>query len=101
MTLELDTLQVKTVEVKADEPLVFPEEFRRGLGVEAGGLLTLIQLNGFVLVASKRLVSLELMEGIRRILNDKGVTLDDLLDGLTQVRQEIYQERYAPSAQAA
>lgn len=99
--IEAETLTVKTVAVGADEPLVLPDEFRRGLGLDAGGEYTVIQLNGFILLTPKRLISLELLEAMRRSLDSSGVTLDDLLVGLGQVRQEIYQERYGSAAQAA
>ncbi len=89
------SLKVKTVEVSAGEPLVLPDEFRRALGLEGGGEYTIIQLNGFVLLTPQKFVSLEILENIRRVLNEDGVTLENLLEGLTQAREEIYQERYA------
>ena len=91
---EPNAINVKTIAVIAVEPLVLPDDFRRGLGLDAGGEFTIIQLDGIVLLTAKRLVSLNLLEQIREILDRDSISLDDLLEGLTQVRQEIYQERY-------
>ncbi|MFQ6014811.1 MAG: hypothetical protein ACE5NP_05150, partial [Anaerolineae bacterium] len=47
----------------------------------------------FLLLYPKRLVSLEALERMRQVF-EEGVTLDDLLEGLDEVRQKIYDERY-------
>lgn len=63
-----------------------------GTREDFGRLISLF--DSFVPLYPKRLVSLEALEGMRRVFEEEGVTLDDLLEGLDEVRQEIYDERY-------
>ncbi|MBI3536839.1 MAG: hypothetical protein HY070_04680 [Chloroflexi bacterium] len=92
---EQTILNVKTIQIRAGEPMALPDEFKTRLGLDAGGEFTVIQLDGLLLLSPKRFVTLEIMEDIRRVLNQDSVTLEDLLDGLAQVREEIHQERHA------
>ncbi len=94
-SMEIRTsLVTRTVVVGKYEPIAIPEEFRAILGLDEGGAYTVVQLDTFLLLYPKRLVSLEALEGMRQVFEEEGVTLDDLLEGLDEVRQEIYDERY-------
>ena len=87
-------LVTRTVMVRKEEPIAIPEEFRAILGLDEGGAYTIVHFDSFLLLYPKRLVSLEALEGMRQVFEEEGVTLDDLLNGLDEVRQEIYDERY-------
>jgi len=78
-------LVTRTVVVGKDEPIAVPEEFRAILGLDEGGAYTVVQLDTFLLLYPKRLVSLEALEGMRQVFEEEGVTLDDLLEGLDEV----------------
>ena len=88
------SLVTRTIVVSKDEPIAVPEEFRAVLGLDEGGVYIVVQLDSFLLLYPKRLVSLEALEGMRQVFEEEGTTLDDLLEGLDEVRQEIYNERY-------
>ena len=88
------SLVTRTIVVSKDEPIAVPEEFRAVLGLDEGGVYIVVQLDSFLLLYPKRLVSLEALEGMRQVFEEEGITLDDLLEGLDEVRQEIYNERY-------
>lgn len=87
-------LRAQTVILGPQEPLTLPEEFKRALGLDAGGVYTVVQFDGFALLAPKRLVSLEALEQMRRIFTEAGITFEDLLQGLEEIREQIYAERY-------
>ena len=87
-------LVTRTIVVSKDEPIAVPEEFRAVLGLDEGGAYIVVQLDSFLLLYPKRLVSLEALEGMRQVFEEEGITLDDLLEGLDEIRQEIYDERY-------
>ena len=84
-------LVTRTIVVGKDEPIAIPEEFKAVLGLDKGGAYTVVQFDSFLLLYPKRLVSLEALERMRQVLEEEGVTLDDLLEGLDDVRQEIYE----------
>ena len=86
--------QVLTVEVGPDEPLVLPEVFKSVLGLEDGGIYTAVQFDGMVLLISRPLQSPQVLEQMRRALDEAGVTLEDLLDGLADIRSQMLRERY-------
>lgn len=87
-------LVARTIVVGRDEPIAIPEEFRATLGLDEGGAYIVVRLDSFLLLYPKRLVSLEALEKMRQVFEEEEVTLDDLLEGLDEVRQEIYDERY-------
>lgn len=87
-------LACKMLVVDKDEPIVIPEGFRETLGLRDGGVYTIVQFDSFLLLSPKRLVSLEVLERMRQVFQEEGITLDDLLRGLEEVKQEIYDERY-------
>ena len=88
------SLVTRTIVVSKDEPIAVPEEFRAVLGLNEGGACIVVQFDSFLLLYPKRLVSLEALEGMRQVFEEEGITLDDLLEGLDEVRQEIHNERY-------
>ncbi|MBI3362943.1 MAG: hypothetical protein HY023_17720 [Chloroflexi bacterium] len=89
------TIAAQTLTVRKDEPLAVPLEFKEAIGLGEGGTYTVVRFNGLLLVYPKRLVSLQILENMRRVFEDDGVTLDALLNGLADIRQKIYDERYA------
>jgi len=94
ITTQSPPLRAQIVTLGPQEPLTLPEEFKRALGLGAGGVYTVVQFDGFALLAPKRLVSLEALEQMRRIFIEAEITLNDLLQGLEEVREQIYAERY-------
>ena len=94
MSLPTIPLAFKTLVVDKNEPMTIPEEFREPLGLKEGGVYTVVQFDSFLFLSPKPLVSLEALERMRKVFEGEGITLDDLLGGLEEVRQEIYEERF-------
>jgi hypothetical protein len=94
------TVRLQTLELGPGDPLILPKAFKDALGLEEGGICTVVQLDGMVLLISRPLVSPEALDGMRQALSEAGVTLEDLLAGLVDVRTEMLYERYGltPSA---
>ncbi len=91
---EQQAISVQTLKLKPDEPLTLPDTFKSALGLDKGGTYTAIQMDGLVLLVSRSLASQEALEGMRRVLEAKGLTLEDLLSGLSEVRSQVLYERY-------
>lgn len=91
---------LQTLELGPDDPLVLPDAFKVALGLGKGGTCTVVQLDGMVLLISRRLVSLEALEGMRQALSEAGVTLEDLLTGLADIRTQMLHERYGLTSSA-
>ncbi len=89
--------QVMTLEVGPDEPLVLPQVLKTALGLDDGGAYTAVNLDGVVMLVSRPLESPRQLEQMRQALEEEGVTLEDLLDGLADVRARLLHERYGLS----
>ncbi len=82
------------VRLSEDGQIELPEDLRRELAVTSGDLLSLVRIDSFLLLYPKRLVVPEMADKIARLAAEKGVTLDNLLSGLDEVGEQLYQERY-------
>jgi len=80
--------------------LILPDAFKVALGLGEGGTCTVVQLDGMVLLIPRLLVSLEALEGMRQALSEAGVTLEDLLTGLADIRTQMLHERYGLTSSA-
>ena len=98
--LQETSIRLQTLELGPGEPLILPKAFKAALGLEDGGLFTIINLDGVVLLMRCSLVSPEALEGMRQALSTADVTLEDLLSGLADIRTQMLRERYGitPSA---
>ncbi len=96
--LEKPTISLQTLKLEPGSPLILPERIKASLGLEDGGTCTVIQLDGVVLLLARPLKSPEALEGFRQALEAAGVTLDDLLADLTEVRIQMLRERYGITA---
>ena len=96
-TLTQDEMQT-VFEVTAAEPLVLPNELKIALGLEEGGTVTALKLYGTVVLTTQSLQSVYALDALGQAIRDANVTLDELLEGLDDVRSELLQERYGITA---
>ena len=96
-TLTQDEMQT-VFEVTAAEPLVLPNELKIALGLEDGGTVTALKLYGTVVLTTQSLQSVYALDALGQAIRDANVTLDELLEGLDDVRSELLQEQYGISA---
>jgi len=75
--------------------ITLPTEWQQELALNTGDNLTLVKLNGCFLLAPRRLVVPEMADTIARLTVEKGLTLGDLLAGLQEERERLYEEQYA------
>lgn len=82
------------VRLSEDGQIKLPEDLRRELAMAGGDLLSLVRIDSFLLLSPKRLVVPEMADQIAQLAKEKGLTLDELLSGLDEVGEQLYQERY-------
>ena len=83
-----------TAEIKSRGQLTIPKKIRIMSHLEEGQIVSIIPVGDSVIIAPKRL---ELDDGrreIKRILKETGASLDDLLTGLKEEREKLYQDTY-------
>ena len=91
---ETTSIQLQTLEVQPQEPLILPESFKHTLNLEQGGTYTALHLHDMVLLISRPLITPQALDGMGRALQTADVSLEELLANLTNIRTELLQERY-------
>jgi AbrB family looped-hinge helix DNA binding protein len=78
--------------------VTLPAQLRKRYGLEAGDMLTVLDLGGvFVLSPGVSIVS-KLAREIEQLREEAGLSLEELVDGLDEQRRRLYQERYGSTA---
>ncbi len=78
-------MQAYTVRVGKRGQITLPQVVRQQLAVNAGDILTLVQLSDLLLIEPPQLP--QLSQRFSQQMDDAGLTLQDLLEGLAQERQ--------------
>ena len=75
--------------------ITLPAEIREKYGFDDWGLLSVIDMgDGSILLKPHESDLTKNAEQMRKILEEEGVTMDDLLQTLDEVRKELFIERY-------
>jgi len=83
-----------TAQIKADGTLELPATYRSELRLEAGDPVTIIRVNGHLIISPRPLVVPEMAAKIAELREQAGLTVDDLLAGLETVGRQLYEEQY-------
>ena len=84
-----------TVQVRQRGTLTLPAELREKYGIRPGDTFRLVDLDGvFVLTPMVPMVP-ELAREIEKARLEAGLSVEELLNGLREQREQYYQETYA------
>jgi len=84
-----------TIQIRNKGSLTLPVELRRKYGLIEGDILTLVDLGdgAFVLYAGVTGVD-RAGDRVAQLMEEEGVTLDEILETLEDERERYYQDRY-------
>lgn len=86
------SIKPQVVQMRDRGQITIPAEVRKATGAKDGDVFTLIPVgDGFFLVR-KKLVVPELLDKMQKMLEEAGVTLDDLLEELETQRKRYNRE---------
>ena len=85
--------QTFPIRMRGRGQITLPQEIREDLEIDEGDTLSLVRIEDLLFLTPKRLVVSELADQFVAKMEKAGVTLADLLQGLDEVREEIYRER--------
>jgi bifunctional DNA-binding transcriptional regulator/antitoxin component of YhaV-PrlF toxin-antitoxin module len=71
--------------------LTIPQPVREQWTAESGDMMTLVQFDDFVLLTPNTLKTPSLAKQFSQLMEDEGVSLADLLEGLAEERENSYQ----------
>jgi bifunctional DNA-binding transcriptional regulator/antitoxin component of YhaV-PrlF toxin-antitoxin module len=94
-TTSPDTIALETYPVRLRNrgQITVPQALREQLAVSDGDFLVLVKLGDLVFLSPKSLQVPRLADKLAGMLDEAGMTLADLLQGLEEQRSAIWQER--------
>jgi len=90
----VDTANVAIAEIKARGQLTIPKKIREKSHLEEGQAVSIISLGDSLIITPKRLELDEARREIRKVLKSSKMTIEELMDGLREERDNLYQETY-------
>ncbi len=90
----MQTARSITAEIKARGQLTIPKKIRVMSRLEEGQVVSIIPVGDSVIVTPKRIELDDARREIKRILKEAGMTPEDLLAGLKEAREKLYQRTY-------
>ena len=90
----MQTARSVTAEIKSRGQLTIPKKIRVMSRLEEGQVVSIIPVGDSVIITPKRLELDDARREIKRILKAAGVSPEDLLAGLKEEREKLYQETY-------
>ncbi len=83
-----------TLQVRQRGTLTLPAKLRSKYQLDAGDQLTVVDLDGFILLVPKVSLLPKLVAEIEQLREEAGLSVDDLLEGLDEQRRRAYEEKY-------
>jgi len=90
----VQTARSNTAEIKSRGQLTIPKRIRVMSRLEEGQIVSIIPVGDSVIITPKRLELDEARREMKKILRASGVSIEDLLEGLKEEREKLYQETY-------
>jgi bifunctional DNA-binding transcriptional regulator/antitoxin component of YhaV-PrlF toxin-antitoxin module len=83
-----------TIQVRQRGTMTLPADLRQKYGIRAGDTFRLVDLDGIFVLTPMMPIVPELAREIERTRRETGLSLEELLNGLREQREQYYQERY-------
>ncbi|MEI2692242.1 MAG: AbrB/MazE/SpoVT family DNA-binding domain-containing protein [Anaerolineae bacterium] len=78
--------------------ITLPQPVRDSLAVDTGDTLNLVQIDDILLLSPRQALIPKLSQEFTALMQEEGVSLAQLLQGLEDERKLTWQERYADNA---
>jgi AbrB family looped-hinge helix DNA binding protein len=90
----METAKGAVAEIKARGQLTIPKRIREMSHLEEGSMVSILPIGDALIITPKRLELDEARRALRRLLSASGLTVEELIEGLTQARDEVFKETY-------
>ncbi len=88
-------MSTMVVRVQEKGQVTIPLEIRRKLKIKKGDYVTFVETETGVVIKPAELIVSEMLDQIGAALKEKGISLEELIESGRELRQEIYNEKYA------
>lgn len=84
-----------TLQMRAKGTITFPAKLRKKYKLQDGEVFTIIDLGGGSFLLTPKVLEVDkISKHAEKILQDDGVTLEELFETLREERKKLFQERY-------
>ena len=90
----MDAIKTALAEIKSRGQLTIPKKIRESSHLEEGQVVSVIPVGDSVIITPKRLELDEARRQIRKIMKASGLSEKELLKGLEEERELLYEETY-------
>jgi AbrB family looped-hinge helix DNA binding protein len=84
--------------IQENGQVTLPIEFRRRYKLKKGDAVVFKETEEGLLISPKEALVMNLLDEIAEGLEARGITLEELIESGREIRQEIYDEKYAAEA---
>lgn len=81
--------------IQENGQITLPKEFRRRFGLKKGDIVVFKETNEGLLISPREMLAFHLIDELGDALKKKGISLEDLIESGREIRQEIFDEKYA------
>lgn len=92
------TITEDRVQIGKRGTITLPAAWRKRYGLDAGDLLTVLDLGGVFVLSPEVSVVSKIAREVEQLREAAGLSLEELLAGLDEQRRRLYQERYGSTA---
>ncbi|MAS35629.1 MAG: hypothetical protein CL610_16585 [Anaerolineaceae bacterium] len=85
----------RTYTIQENGQVTLPAEWREKYGLKKGDFIVFKETEEGLLVSPREAQAINLMDEIEEALSKRGIALDELIESGREIRQEIYDEKYA------
>ena len=90
-------LKLSVVQEKGQ--VTIPAEIRKKLGLKKGDLVAFVETEQGVLISPQEVIASEALDQVGRILREKGLTLEELMESGREIRGKLVEEEYGSEAE--
>ncbi len=87
-------IDVTVAEIKSRGQLTIPKNIREKNHLEEGQMVSIIPVGDSIIITPKRLDLDEARREIRKILKASDFSIDEIIEGLKEERESLYEETY-------
>ena len=85
-----------SIQIRGKGTLTLPIELRRKYGIEEGDIITLIELGDGSFLLKPVITKVDRFgDRVARVMAEKEISLNEIMETLDEERERYYQERYA------
>jgi antitoxin PrlF len=94
MTVGANPVTSKLSRVQSKGQVTIPTEIRKKLGLKKGDLVAFVETEDGVLISPREVVVAKALEQIGAALQEKGITLEQLMEDSHTIRGQLIEEKY-------